>query len=341
MSALPGVTTKASPRVGLLGNPADYAEGKGISFTFTNFEARCFLQPSPVLQILGNHADVAAFASLKDVPRQIELDGYYGGVRLLKAAVVAFVDHCNEQQLDLGTGNFALAYWTSIPRQVGLGGSSAIIVAALRGLAEFYGLQNAITASQIAHLAWRAEAEMLGIQGGFQDQCVQAHEGCLFMHFGEDLLNTRVEALSPSLLPSLFVAYDVSSRKETTTKFHSDFTERVRKQEPSTVEALRALSENAVEGGACLRQKDLVRFGQLMDENFELRLRIKPDINREYQHMVRLGQQLGAHVKFTGGGGAVVATYESQEHLEELQRAYAEAGCTVVCPIVQGQTSHL
>lgn len=335
ISPSPAVIAKALPRVGLIGNPADYPGGKAISFAFANFEARCFLRRSPLVQIVGNHADEASFRSPRDMVRQIELDGYHGGVRLLKAAAVVFVDHCDERELDLGERNFALSYWTSIPRQVGLGGSSAIVVAALRGLVEFYELQEAITPSEIAHLAWRAEVERLGIQGGFQDQCVQAHEGCLFMQFGGDLLDTQVERLSPTLLPRLFLAYDEGTRKETSSKFHADFAEQMAAKEPNTIEAFQDLSRNTIEAKACLEIGDFVRFGQLMDENFELRRRMKPNISSEYKRMVRLGQHLGAHVKFTGGGGAVVGTFESEDHIEELRSAYADAGCCVVCPIIQ------
>ena len=39
-------------------------------------------------------------------------------------------------------GNFTLAYETSIPRQAGLSGSSAIVCAALNCLLDFYGIAN-------------------------------------------------------------------------------------------------------------------------------------------------------------------------------------------------------
>ena len=72
----------------------------------------------------------------------MKLHGYYGGIRLIKATIKRFVEYCDRQGVPLHDRNFSVRYVTNIPRQVGLAGSSAIIVATLRCLMEFYGVDD-------------------------------------------------------------------------------------------------------------------------------------------------------------------------------------------------------
>ena len=58
----------------------------------------------------------------------------------MKAAIRRFVEHCDAQGLALDDRNFTLRYTSTIPRCVGLAGSSALITATLRGLMQFYGV---------------------------------------------------------------------------------------------------------------------------------------------------------------------------------------------------------
>jgi len=85
----------------------------------------------------------ARFASIQDLAKDVKLHGYYGGIRLVKATIKRFVDYCQGRGLQLHKRNFAVRYQTNVPRQVGMAGSSAIIVAALRCLMEFYGINIA------------------------------------------------------------------------------------------------------------------------------------------------------------------------------------------------------
>ena len=56
----------------------------------------------------------------------------------MKATVRQFVLYCDENGLDLHDGNFSLRYRSTIPRRVGLAGSSALVTAAVHALMEFY-----------------------------------------------------------------------------------------------------------------------------------------------------------------------------------------------------------
>jgi glucuronokinase len=71
-----------------------------------------------------------------------------GGTKLLQATCKTFFSLCQRNFINLeekrgGKGNgkgFIMTFSTTIPRMVGLSGSSAIIVAAFKGLLRFYRL---------------------------------------------------------------------------------------------------------------------------------------------------------------------------------------------------------
>ena len=120
------------PRVGLIGNPSDGYFGKTIAMAFTNFSAQVTLYESPELEIQPSQKDQSRFPSVFDLVRDVRSHGYYGGIRLLKAAIKRFCDYCQQNQIELHQRNFHIRYQSNIPHGVGLAGSSAIITATSR-----------------------------------------------------------------------------------------------------------------------------------------------------------------------------------------------------------------
>ena len=74
-----------------------------------------------------------------------------------------------------------ISFESDIPLQVGLAGSSAIVVAALRVLCRWWRVE--LPPDELAELALRAESELLGIAAGPQDRVVQSYQGLLDMDF--------------------------------------------------------------------------------------------------------------------------------------------------------------
>lgn len=85
-----------------------------------------------------------------------------------------FFEHCRQRGISLppSTPNFQLSYTTTIPRQRGLSGSSAIAAAALNCLLRHYSLEAAVPVADRPQLVLAAEAQ-LGIAAGLQDRVVQ------------------------------------------------------------------------------------------------------------------------------------------------------------------------
>src|ERR1041384_7287721 len=129
---------RAFARAGLLGNPSDGYNGKTIAFTIRNYWAEVVLYEWETVDIVLAGDDRAKFESVHDLARDVRLHGYYGGIRLIKATIKRFVEYCDARAIALHDRKFSVRYQTTIPRQVGLAGSSAIIVSTLRALMEFY-----------------------------------------------------------------------------------------------------------------------------------------------------------------------------------------------------------
>jgi glucuronokinase len=119
--------------------------------------------------------DRARFTSVQDLARDVRLHGYYGGIRLIKATIKRFVEYCERRGATLHRRNFSVRHSSTIPRQVGLAGSSAIIVATLRCLMEFYDVD--IPPEVQPSLALSVERDELKIGAGLQDRVIQAYEG--------------------------------------------------------------------------------------------------------------------------------------------------------------------
>ena len=125
--------TKAYARDGIIGNPSDGYHVKTISIIVKNFAAQVVIYEWPHLEIMPTRQDQCRFDSLDEMLHDVRLNGYYGGMRLIKASIKRFAEYCEAQNITLPSVNFSLRYDSNIPRQVGLAGSSAKTLASARG----------------------------------------------------------------------------------------------------------------------------------------------------------------------------------------------------------------
>ena len=325
------IKTRTPARAGLIGNPSDGFNGVTIAFTFDAFWAEVTLWESPELEVRGWERDKVNFESVEDLVHNVTNYGYYGGVRLIKATVKVFADHCRELGIELDHKNFTVSYHSVIPLRVGLAGSSAIITSTLRALMKFYGVS--IPKQTLPNLILSAETEELKIPAGLQDRVAQAYGGVVYMDFGKELMKRgfgHYENLDPSLLPPLFIAYD-DSATEGTEVFHTDIRERYRRGEKLVIETL----DEIAEGARCFREAmeagRTVEMNRIMDRNFDLRARIYriSDLNLR---LVTTARKHGASAKLSGSGGAVVGAYPDEESYRRMEEAYHRIGAKIVRP---------
>lgn len=326
------IRQKAYPRVGLIGNPSDGYFGKTISFTFSNFFAEVVLFESPELEIDSSEKDESCFDSIDDLVNDVNLHGYYGGIRLLKATIKRFYDYCTKNQIELHDKNFTIRYHSDIPHGLGLAGSSAIITACLRALMEFYCV--GIPKFTQANLVLSAETEELHIAAGLQDRVVQVYQGLVYMDFNKKLMASRgygkYDNLDVKLLPKLYVAYK-AEHGEPTEVFHNDIRDRFNRGEKAVVNAMTYWASLTDKFVRCLEKCEPEKCGSLIDANFDRRSKLYR-MSGDNMLMVKTARSAGASAKFTGSGGAIVGAYKDQKMFTALKRKMAKIGIKVIKP---------
>ena len=327
---------RAYARAGLIGNPSDGYHGKTISIIARNFFAEVVLYAWEDMELIPSQEDKSRFGSIHELVHDVELHGYYGGLRLVKATIKKFVEFC-ENRFPLHERNFSIRYESNIPRAVGMAGSSAIIVATLRALMEYYDVQ--IPQHVQPSLVLSVEADELGISAGLQDRVIQVYEGAVYMDFSTTIMQSEMGLEYGSYLPldtafleRIYVAYctDVG---EPTEVFHNNLRLRYNRNEADVVKAMESFAELAMAGREALAQGDLEELGRLMDQNFDVRSRIC-ELPPTQVEMVERAREVGASAKFAGSGGAIVGVYRDQAMFEQLQAALGNLDCKVFRPNV-------
>ena len=332
------VDAEAPARVALAGNPSDGYGGRVLSLAIENFRARVSVSESDRLEIVLAPQDHVRFDDVDDLVADVVANGYYGGLRLVTAAIKRFSEAEAERGTPVGRSAFTVHYDTAIPRAVGLGGSSAIVIATLRALLEFEG--RTMDPDALAKLALAVENEELGIAAGLQDRVAQVYGGLTLMDFGDATGEAAgsYRPLDPELLPPLFVAY-LGAAGEPSELPHAEIRRRWEAGDQAIAEAMAELAELASAAERALQRGDLEAFGAAMDATFEVRRRLMP-LDRRHVEMVERARELGCSANYTGSGGAIVGAYIDAGHLGRIQSELAIRGATVAACRPTSQLVH-
>ena len=222
-----------------------------------------------------------------------------------------------------GAGGAAIEWSTSIPRGVGMGGSSAIVIATLRALAQLHGVE--VGRSELAELALAVETEELGIAAGLQDRVAQSYGGLTFMDFGAVTAAERYEKLDPGLLPPLVIGWRTDSGGHSGA-VHSGLRERFERGEGLVSECMAEL------GGLARRARDAVLAGDTSElircvaQSFDARQRML-ELDPRHVEMVCCARASGAGANYAGSGGAIVAVCPDEPARERVSRELRRLGC--------------
>jgi glucuronokinase len=312
---LHGAQTHA--RAGLIGNPSDAYAGAAVAFAFDAFAAELGLyEASDGFAIEWHGERIFRSASLADALAPPADEAESGAARLILAAGRRLARRTPRLA---ARDPFTIRGRTSIPRQAGLSGSSAIVLSALRCLAPVLGVE--LTGSELAQLALECETEELGIAAGPMDRIAQVEGGLAFLDFART--PASVEMLESSLPGGLYVAWD-RRQGESSGRVHGSLRQRFDARETAVVEAMARFRELAFEGREALLEGNDAGLAQLLDMNFDLRREVVGVTARD-EGLVAIGRQHGAGVKLCGSGGAVVGLAE-ESRLGALRSAYEAAG---------------
>jgi glucuronokinase len=283
----------AQARAALAGNPSDGYGGAVLALTLPEFEAGAVARWAPTLTIEPPSELVAATA--RRFARAL------GGPAALQTRV---------------------GWTTTVPRGVGLGGSSAIVTATLRALCERY--EIGLGPDELASFALAVETEELGIAAGLQDRVVQAYGGLVFMNFRPP---TAYEPLEPGLLPPLLIAW----RDETAGDSHiphSDLKARFKRSDPVVIAGIAKLTEAARDARGALLGGDLEAFVQAVDRSFDARQSMMA-LDPRHVEMVYAARRSGAGANYTGSGGAIVAVCRDDATRRAAHDELAGLGCRI------------
>jgi glucuronokinase len=328
------IEERAYARAGLLGNPSDGYFGKTISIIIKNFGAQITLYQSPELKIEPEAHDKNEFANIYSLIESIKIHGYYGGDRLIKAAIKIFAEYCQQNDVKIENKNFTIRYHSTIPRQVGLAGSSAIVTATMRALTKFYDVRIPLEIQP--SLALKAEAGELRITAGLQDRVIQAYEGCVYMDFDKKLLDAKnhgiYERLNTTLFENLYIAYKVELGKvsgfvlnDLKTKFENGDSE--------VIETLQEIASLAEKGKKVIMDGDSDELNILINRNFDLRRKIMK-ISESNLELVTIARACGASASFAGSGGSIVGLYKNNEMLTKLIIELKKINARVIKPFI-------
>jgi len=296
------IQARAYARVGLLGNPSDLYAGRGLGFAVQDFPLDVVLT---AVDGPAQHDDLVA-AGWRVFER-----------RAAQAGVTT-------------TQPFTLTIKSQIPFQVGLSGSSAVLIAALRAWSRAYDVP--LTQLEVAELAWRAEVDELGVRAGPLDRLVQAFQGLIAMDFSDPFAAHSIEVLDPASLPELLIAYDPDPGTPSGA-VHEPVWERFQAGDAAVMRTMADLAGGATAGAAALAQADHGTFCDLVDRNFDLRASLFRIAPRD-QAMIDLGRRHAAATKFCGSGGAVLVVPRAAGQLADLSARYEAAGFRTIVPTV-------
>lgn len=328
------IESRAYARAGLLGNPSDGYFGKTISLIIKNFGAHISLYESPELIIEELEQDQNVFKNIHDLVDRIKLHGYYGADRLIKASIKAFYDYCSTNKIQIKNKNFSVRYNSSIPRQVGLAGSSAIITATMKALLKFYNVE--IQKEVLPSIILSVETKELGINAGLQDRVIQVYEGLVYMDFEEKYTKTnnhgKYQSLSLDRMPNFYLAYKDTLGKVSGVVLNDIFS-RFRRGEKLVIDTLNEIADCAFEGKKAIEENNREYLAELINRNFDLRCKIM-NISDENMEMVETARKCGASAKFSGSGGSIIGTFKDDEMLTKLIIELKKINVRVVKPFI-------
>lgn len=326
----------AYARAGLIGNPSDGYYGKTISFVIRDYAAKVSLYESPEIEIVPSIQDRSRYTSIRDLSEDVQSNGYYGGIRLMKASIKRFLRYCDQNEIELEDKNFSIRYRSNIPRRLGMAGSSALVTATLRCLIEYYDVE--IPQPELPNLILSVETDELGISAGLQDRVIQVYEGAVFMDFDKATMDAQghgnYEELDPAQLPKLFIAYQ-TDLGEGSEVFHNNVKQRWQAGDPDILQAMKDFASYAQEARDLIVAGRGAEIGPLLDKNFERRRSIFK-LDARNVAMVERARSVGAHAKFAGSGGAIVGVYEDEAMYERLVKTMRDANIAVFKPEIEG-----
>ena len=296
MSALARrIVCSAPARANLIGNPSDQYGGS----------------------TLGVSLPLRAWAAL-----DAAAPGRITGAPEIARAVLA--------HLEVVEPDFGIRLATEIPRQSGIAGSTALVVALVRAVLAWQ--RRTLPLHALAELARAVERERMDVQCGFVDQYLCTFGGLRHVDLrgkrfdGTDGPFATVEDLAPHVGELPFVlAY--TGVRHSSDSVHRPIRARWLAGEARVVAAYERVAEIGVLGKSALQRGDWAGLGRLMNENHAIQRGLggSGPANEALIEAALAAGAPGAKLAGAGGGGTIVALWLERD-AAPLESALRAAG---------------
>ena len=310
-------------RAALAGNPSDGHGGTVVATLVPSLAATVSARQSSHFEFDG-FSD--RFESVGEISEWIDHRRFDADQPLAHAALAVLHRRFGG---DLEPHTFRVS--TTIPRSLGLAGSSAIVIAAIRTMVDAHrddpwARELAGRPELIASLALEAERGLLGIAAGLQDRVVQALGGTVAMEFGDEHMHTvngldigSYRPLGP-LPTGIFVAYRLGTAGDSGL-VHA----RADPLDPAFGQAMRLAAEAGRAAADAIDAADAGALGAAMDTTFDQRAAVFP-LDPAHVEMVDVARSNGASANYTGSGGSIIVLAPDGR----AAAALGELGCAIV-----------
>ena len=211
--------------------------------------------------------------------------------------------------------------FSQIPSASGLGSSAAITTATLAALLE---MKNSFSKEKVAKYGFEIEYEIQGMASPIDTStCSYGNAIMVWKKEKEGYIwsiskNDNKWFIYPFEMPEMSIVIGVSKIKSKT----PTIVKKVRKfieHSSFAFDLLNEMENLVLEGIEALRRKDLVRFGEIMNENHKILYNIGAS-SKELEKLVAAAKKAGAYgAKITGagGGGSIIAIGDEAKKIME------------------------
>jgi glucuronokinase len=294
------VVAHCPARAALAGNPSDGYGGFVVSVPVTSVTASVSVEPAERFEIVHSPTADDTFDDLTALVDHIDRFGTDDTRRLVLATLRAMV-----RRTGMSIDPMRISVSTTIPRSVGLAGSSAIIIATIRALVATNPTSEWATSvnspDALAELALSVERDELGIAAGLQDRLVQSYGVPVAMDFS----TSRPQCTPLGKIPGdLLVAWNPSGA-EPSGHVHASLRSNYDDDVGTTHRTMAEIAEQGRLAGDAIRSGDVDALGAAIDHTLTLRSRLLSLDPRMLAASATV-RDLGGHANWTGSGGAIV-----------------------------------
>jgi galactokinase/mevalonate kinase-like predicted kinase len=312
------IICSAPGRAGIIGNPTDMYGGSVLSCS-VEMRARVKLTPASTLTLATNDQE-CRITSREDLrPRKDLFD--------LPRAILDY--------MRLPPLACRVEYESEIPLRSGMAGSTALVVAMLKGLLAW---QNRFpNPYRVAEMARYIELNHLKVVCGYQDAYMCTFGGLNYMDFrgkqfyreAEAELLATIEPLG-AYVESLPFVLGFTGIRHSSGAVHKPIRERWLEGEPEVVAGYDRITEIARISKKALLLEDWTLLGKLMNENHAIQRDLggSGESNEQLISAALEAGALGAKLAGAGDGGTVIALWPDDDS-SALEKALRQAGASV------------